>query len=276
MTSVSQAIENARSLRAAGRLAEALEALAGPEEFSPDLCAARGAIEFVLGRYSDAALSLSAVAVTRPDDARDHYNLALCLERAQCWDAAAGAFERVLRLDPARAEARLALGTCLLKMNHPQEALEHFEQIRGEQIPGNPGQALFGKAVALQLLGRVREAGRAYEELLAMNPGSEEALSNWIALSVETRDFERARELSERLLALQPRSRVALQGLATVALEQEDHDAAASCCGRLLDVAPECLEAWHNLRIAIQHAQFGAAEPAFAVRLVSVHHGGKV
>jgi len=274
MTAVSQAIEEARALRAAGRLAEAVEALASPEEFSADLCAARGAIEFKLGRYSDAVLSYSAVAVTRPDDARSHYNLALCLERARRWDAAAGAFERVLQRDPARTEARLALGACLLKMNRPQEALEHFEKIRGEQIPGNRGQALFGKAVALQLLGRVREAGGAYEELLAINPKSEEALSNWIALSVETRDFERARELSERLLALEPASKAALQGLAAIALEQEDHDAAASCCGRLLDVAPECLEAWHNLRIAIQRAPFGAAGPAFAVRLVSVHHGG--
>lgn len=264
MTAVSQAIEKARALRADGRLAEALEALASPEEFSPDLCAARGTIEFALGRYSDAALSLSAVAVTRPDDARAHYNLALCLERAQRWDAAAGAFERVLQLDSTRTEARLALGACLLKMNGPQEALEQFEKLRGNRRP-----ALFGRAVALQLLGRVQEAAGAYEELLAGEPQPEEALANWIALSVETRDFERAQQLSERLLALVPHSKVALQGLATVALEQEDHDAAVSYCGKLLDLAPECLQAWHNLRIATERAQFGAAEPAFVV-----HPGG--
>ncbi len=260
MTAVSQVMERARSLRAEGRLAEALEALTGAEEFHAGLCAARGSVEFALGLYSDAALSLSAVAITRPDDVRAHFNLALCLERAQRWDAAAGTFERVLQLDPAHAEARLALGACQLKMNRPQEALAHFEQVRGVQ-------ALFGKAVALQLLGRLREAARAYEEVLTLEPDSEEALANWIALSVDAGDLERAGQLSARLRTLSPHSKVALRGLATSALEQGDYDAAMTNCGRLLDLAPECLEAWHNLRIATEQAQFGAAGPAFAVHL---------
>ena len=76
-----QVIEKARFLRAQGRLDEALATLEAPTEFSADLCALRGAIEFALGRHSDAALSFSAVAANRPRDARAHYNLALCLER---------------------------------------------------------------------------------------------------------------------------------------------------------------------------------------------------
>lgn len=269
MTSVSQIMEKARSLRAEGRLADAVEALTGAGEFHADLCAARGAIEFALDRYSDAALSLSAVAITRPDDARAHFNLALCLERAQRWDAAAGTFERVLQLDPARTEARLVLGACLLKMNRPQEALAHFEQVRGHHH-----QVLFGKAVALQLLGRLREAARAYEEVLTLEPDSEEALANWIALSVDAGDLERAGQLSARLRTLSPRSKVALQGLAAAALEKGDFDAAMTNCGCLLDLAPECLEAWHNLRIATEQAQFGAAGPVFTGPAFAVHLGG--
>lgn len=274
MTAVSHAIEKAQALRAENRLVEALEALAGAEEFSADLCAVRGAIEFALGRYSDAALSLSAVAITGPDDTRAHFNLALCLERAQRWDAAAGTFERVLQLDSSNTNARLALGACLLRMNRPQEALPHFEQIRGKRE-----QALFGKAVALQLLGRTREAARAYEELLTLQPNSAEALANWIALSVEAGDYAQVQALSERLLATAPRSKVALQGLATVALEHGDRQTAASYQNQLMETRrvetppvetpPDDVEVWHNLRIAIEHAQFGAAEPASAM-----HHGG--
>jgi tetratricopeptide (TPR) repeat protein len=276
MSAVFQVIESARALRADGRLADALEALAVPEEFSTDLCAARGAIEFALGHFSDAALSLSAIAVTRPDDACALYNLALCLERAQRWDAAAGAFERVLHLDPAREQARLALGACLLKMKHPQEALEEFEQIRRDR-----GKALFGKAVALHLLGRTREAAKTYEELLTMQPDSEEALANWIALSVEACDFEQVQTLAERLLAKAPRSKVALQGLAAVALERGDRYAAASYQDQFLEstpvetppaeTPPDDVAAWHNLRIAIEHAQLDAAKPGFVV-----HHGGNL
>ena len=266
MSGVSRVLANARNLRAQGRLAEALDALASPAEFSADLCAARGAIEFALGRFQDAALSFSAAAVTRPGDARTHYNLALCLERAQRWDAAAGAFARALELDPAHSGARLALGACLLRMKRPREALAQFEQVRGKRAG-----ALLGQAAALQLLGRAREAGAAYQQLLALEPASEEPLANWISLSVEADDHERVRELSERLLALAPQSKAALQGLAAAALRDKDHDAAMRYCGRLLESAPDCLEAWHNLRIAIQHASFAAAEPVFAM-----HHGGNV
>lgn len=255
---ISRQLEEAQSLRAAGRLAEALEALVSPDEFSADLCAARGAIEFSLGRFQDAALSFSAVAIAKPDDAATHYNLALCLERGGRWDAASEAFERVLRLDSACTEAHLGYGACLLEMNRPEDALENFERAGAER-----GLALLGKGVAMQKLGRFNEAEKAYAGLLAAEPESEEALSNWIAMSIETHDLERAQALSERLRALSPRSRIALQGLATVALERGDPDAAAFYCGQLLDLTPDCMEAWHNLRIALGQFRFGA--DAFAM-----------
>ena len=116
---------------------------------------------------------------------------------------------------------------------------------------------------------------------------STEALTNWIALNMEAADYERVRELSERLLALVPGSQIALQGLATAALQRGDHAAAASYRGQLLESAPvqstperptppaepppDYVEAWHNLRIAIEQAHFGPAGPA-----VAMHHGGEL
>lgn len=218
----------------------------------------RGELEFALGHFQEAALSYYALAVSEPDNADVHYNLALCLQRAGRWDAAVDAFERVLRLDPEYEEAQLGLGACLLNLNRPEEALETFDQDWRQP-------ALLGKAVALQLLDRFEEAGRIYEMLLVSAPNSEEVLSNLIAMSVETHDLERVREHSLHLLDICPQSPVALQGLATVALDAGDYQAATSYCDRILKLAPDCLEAWHNLRIAIDQSSLNFSQSAFAM-----------
>lgn len=239
-------IDAALALRSAGRLEEALRALASSHQYNAYLYTIRGEIEFVLGRYEDAALSYFAVVHSEPDDARAHYNLGLCLQRADRWDASCQAFERAIALDPALDAARLALGASLLYLNRLHDALGAFQGCSpAAEIP-----AAFGKAVALQLLHRSGEAEIAYEGLLTRDPDSEEILSNLIALNVETQDLDRVRDYSQRLLKTSPQSAAALQGLATVALQRQDDHAAARYCDRIVQLAPDCLEGWHNLRVA--------------------------
>ncbi len=245
-------IDAALALRSSGSLVEALRALANPSESNPYLYTIRGEIEFALGRYHDAALSYFAVVHWETDNAEAHYNLALCLQRSDRWDTSCQAFERVLSTDPAcdqtlRDRARLGLGASLLYLNRLHEALANFEQCSDAL----EGPALFGKAVALQLLRRYSEAGNVYEVLLASDPNSEETLSNLIALAIETEDFDLVRDYSQRLLKTSPQSQAALQGLATVALQRQDHHAAARHCDRIVQLMPDCLEAWHNLQVAL-------------------------
>jgi tetratricopeptide (TPR) repeat protein len=265
--SVPSQLEAALELRSAGLLAEAVDMLTSPGEYNAYLCTLRAEIEFTLDRFQDAALSYFSVTISDPDNSDAHYNLALCLERCGRWDVASEAFQRVLRLDAERADARLGLGACLLHLNRAEEALGNFNQCC---LGLERGPALIGKAVALQLLHRFDEAGRAYEALLASDPNSEEALANVIAMSIETRNLERAWDHSLRLLQICPHSTVALQGLATVAFDNWDHQAAAYYCDRILELAPDCLEAWHNFRIAMDRSSFSSSEPALAL-----HTGGK-
>lgn len=255
-------IDAALALRSSGHLGEALRTLANPSEYNPYLYTVRGEIEFSLGRFHDAALSYFAVVHSEPDNADAHYNLALCLQRSDRWDASCQAFEHVLSLDPTRDAARLGLGASLLYLNRLDEALANFHQCSDALR----GPALFGKAVALQLLHRFGEAEIAYEALLSLDPDSEEILSNLIGLNVETRDLDRLREYSQRLLKISPQSPAALQGLATVALERRDDHAAARYCDRILQLAPGCLEAWHNLQVALERilTAFSAPKPAAA------------
>jgi tetratricopeptide (TPR) repeat protein len=244
---VQSQIESALALRSSGHLEEALHALRAPIEHNSYLYTVRGEIEYALGRFHDAALSYFSVVQAEPDNADAHYNLALCLQRSDRWDASCQAFERALSLDPASYRARLGLGASLLYLNRLDDALATFYQCSDTlQAP-----AVFGKAVALQLLHRFGEAENAYEELLASDPNSEETLSNLIALAVETEDLDRVRDHAQRLMRISPQSAAALQGLATVALERQDHHAAARYCDRIVQLAPDCLEAWHNLRVAL-------------------------
>lgn len=259
---VQQQIDAALASRSSGCLEEALRALANPSEYNPYLYTIRGEIEFALGRFQEAALSYFAVVHSEPDNADAHYNLALCLQRSDRWDASCQAFERALAIDPGRQAARLGLGASLLYLNRADDALASFH----ECSDALEAPALFGKAVALQLRHRFGEAENVYEILLATDPNSEETLSNLIALSVETHDLDRVRDYSQRLLAVCPQSPVALQGLATVALERQDHHAAARYCDRIVQLAPDCLEAWHNLRVALDRilTAFSAPKPVAA------------
>jgi tetratricopeptide (TPR) repeat protein len=252
-------IDAALALRSSGRLEEALRALVSPNEYNPYLYTIRGEIEFALGRFHDAALSYFAVVQSEPDNADAHYNLALCLQRSDRWDASCQAFERALSLHPARDAARLGLGASLLYLNRLDEALAAFHQCSDPV----QGPAAFGKAVALQLLHRFGEAENAYEVLLASDPNSEETLSNLIALAIEIQDLDRVRDYSQRLLKISPQSPAALQGLATVALDREDHHAAARYCDRIVELMPDCLEGWHNLRVALDRilSAFSATKP---------------
>jgi tetratricopeptide (TPR) repeat protein len=212
--------------------------------------------------WIDAALSHFSAVMADPEDPAAHLNLAIWLQRAARWDAAAQAFQRALWLEPRRETARIGLGACLLKMDRIEDALEVFNQT--DQAPG---PALFGKAVALQLLQRFDEAETAYEILLESEPNSEETLANLIAMSAETRDLENMREYSQKLLSIAPQSAVALQGLATVALERRDNHAAAKFCDRIVQLAPDCLEGWHNLRIALDRilSAFTVSKPAASI-----------
>src|SRR5579863_6262954 len=139
-------IENVMALRSAGRLTEALDMLVrGGGELSIHDSAVRGEIEFELGLFQDAALSYFSVVSAEPDNAKAHYNLALCLQKAGRWETAAEVFQLVLQLDSQYAEARVGMGLCLLHLNRTEEALGHFRQASDGDADGPP---LFGVAVA--------------------------------------------------------------------------------------------------------------------------------
>ncbi len=200
-------IEAALALRAQGRLHEALEVLSRPGEFPVDYYTLRGDLQLEVGRIKEAAGSYFTAIASEPGNVYAQHNLALCLRRLERWEPAAEAFQKVLDLDPHRDQVRIELGDCLLHLNRLEDALTCFDRCWTDAARG---PALFGKAVALQLLRRFDEAETIYERLLAIDPKAEEALSNLIAMSMEVFDLSRVQKYSLQLLGIRPKSIVAI------------------------------------------------------------------
>lgn len=195
-------VEAARALQASGRTSEALELLSGPGNISQDLYTLRGDLHLQLGQWHQALSSYSAA----------------------------------IRADGSNSDpARIGLGNCLLHLKKPEEAFACFEACRSESVRL---QALYGKAVALQLLHRFDDAEALYERFLELKPASEEALANLIAMSMEVLHLSRVQQHALRLLQVSPRSVIALQALALVAVERRDYETAARYLADLQTIAP--------------------------------------
>jgi len=199
---------------------------------------------YALGRYQGALGALTSPG----ENVAEFYTMrGLCLHALQRWEEAAEAFQKVLEVDLHRIHARVALGACLLHMDRPEEALAHFDRCTSSEARD---RALFGKAVALQRLGRYRDAEASYLRLLAWDPKNKEALSNLIALYAETHELGKLRRSASELLEIAPDSLTALQGLAAATLEDREYESAFRYCSRIVERSPQCVEAWHNLRLA--------------------------
>jgi tetratricopeptide (TPR) repeat protein len=228
--------EAALRLRANGRVAEALELLCGPGDYAQDVYTLRGDLQLELGQLHEAVGSYSTVIALDPENLYAHRNLATCFRRLERWGAAAGAFRKILDHDSYSDAARIGLGDCLLHLHQPEEALACFEACWSEAalLP-----ALFGKAVALQLLRRFDASEALYLRFLELHPDSEEALCNLIALRMETFDLASVERYADQLVKHHSKSVVALQALILVAWERRSYGSAAEYYGRLLEAIPE-------------------------------------
>jgi tetratricopeptide (TPR) repeat protein len=231
-------LQVALASRAQGRPQEALDALSLPGDYSTDVYILRGDLQFELGQIEQAAETYLTVTEVDPDHVYAQGQLGLCLYRLSLWEAAAHPFEVVLQFDPHRDELRLQLADCLLRLKRFEAALTCFDECWSE---GSKKRALFGKAVALQLLRRLDEAEKIYERLLTIDPAAEEALSNLIAMSMEVFELARVQIYSQRLLEINSHSTVALKGLALAAIERLDYTAAARYFHRVLELEPEIM-----------------------------------
>jgi tetratricopeptide (TPR) repeat protein len=246
-------VQAALALHTSGQTREAIDLLSEPGDFSQDVYTLRGDLQLQMGQLHEALGSYSTVIAFERHNMYAHHQLALCLCRLERWELAAETFRKLLSHDTYSDPAHIRLGDCLLHLNRPEEALACFEACWSEsaRMP-----ALFGKAVALQLLRRFDEARALYERILELDSKSEEALGNLIAMSMDAFDLPRVHRYALRLAGLSPRSAIALQALTVVSFERHEFETAARFFSDLREHAPEAArseshegedEVWYRL-----------------------------
>ena len=131
-----------------------------------------GHLEYELHEYDAAVESYARLLELEPAHRTGHFNRAVCLGRLGRWEEAAAAFEPALQLDPARDERTSAWAPAWSTWSAPRTPCAVFNSYL-QPFPDHE-EALFGKAVAMQLAKRYDEAAEIYRKILARNPRSEQ------------------------------------------------------------------------------------------------------
>jgi tetratricopeptide (TPR) repeat protein len=212
---------------AAGQKSEAyvrLEQTLGPTKSNVRAAIARSELLLTDGRLEDAFKQIEAAVRIHPESAGAFATLGRIETARRNSEAAIAAYSEVLRLNPRAAGARLALARLHLATNRQSESVGFAEEAV-KSIPQNP-DARLTLIRGLLLTGEVERAERELRPLLAAFPTSAAVKTQQGVLLVRRKDLRAARRAFEEALALDPRSVEAVGGLVSVDLGERQPDAA--------------------------------------------------
>lgn len=178
--------------------------------------------------------------MARPGGEADSLPLALARYRAGDHPRAVQILRRVLKADPAAADAHNLLGAVLLAQGKPEEAARAFRQAAGLSATASHHYNL---AQALAACGRHAEAAEQCRAALALAPDHAGALS---ALGCALRllgDHDQSLECHRHAVTLAPAQPSLLYNHAMALSDHGDFPAAARACRAALAARPDYPEA---------------------------------
>jgi tetratricopeptide (TPR) repeat protein len=174
--------------------------------------------------------------------------VATCLEHEGKFEEALRLLERAVGLSPRDVGARNALALCLQRLDRPEEALHHVDELLKHHaelgyLHANKGNAL----IALGWLGRARTSHLRAVEL---DPGNIAALAALASIASHRGNHDEARVWAEKVLAAVPNFPDAMISLAAAELASGAKPKAEELLRRLLAdsrVAPSDRARAHGL-----------------------------
>ena len=113
--------------------------------------------------------AFTAEALSRHDTVATHVNRGILRLRRNQIDDAIADFDRAIALDPNQPESYLNKGTALLRMNNASDAIGLFT-VALEHDTRHPAIAHYGRAIANEEVGNVREAYNDYRRASELDP----------------------------------------------------------------------------------------------------------
>lgn len=120
-------------------------------------------------RRCDEALLHGSNTLSQYETLATHVNRGILRLRRGMVDEAVADFDEAMRLDPEQPEAYLNKGAALLQRQNPSEALQLFTVALDRQTT-RPAIAHYGRAIANEQLGNVREAYADYQAASLLAP----------------------------------------------------------------------------------------------------------
>lgn len=134
------------------------------------------------GRYDEAEPALKEVITRFPDLANAHYNLAYVYQMKKDWKGAEAEYTRVTELEPAKADAYIALAAVRELDGRGPEAAEGLLAA----APGFEQDFLFQYALGITCAntGKVPEAEAAFRKAMALDPSKPEPFFQLATIAV--------------------------------------------------------------------------------------------
>lgn len=256
----------ARSLRAAGRHAEAAEHYRKAIRLQPRAAEHHVGLGLALraaGRLDEALAACRRAVSLRPDMAEAHHNLGNLLVAQGRVQEAKVSYRRALSVNPRLAESHLEL--CNIALAEGDEAAI-LEAYAGAAL-AMPERAEFHIRIAqfLQKRGDREDAIAAFERGLALAPDQPEPLANLGILRRSAGRHREARACLERAVALQPDFPEAWLALGIVRHDCSDWHEAAACYEKAIELHPDM--AFAHVNLGIVHQRNGRIDAGIASTL---------
>jgi Flp pilus assembly protein TadD len=116
----------------------------------------------------EAVVSAEQLVGLTPEDPTAHRGLGSCLEKAERYEEALGAYERASELEPESLELKVPGLVCLLRLGRDGEFKERLGQLIQHDAETAELRAMM--AMMLQTEGKFEEAGRWYQEAHRLEP----------------------------------------------------------------------------------------------------------
>jgi tetratricopeptide (TPR) repeat protein len=182
-------------------------------------------LAFGAGHYPEATQLFTAYTDSNPENPWGYYMLGLSAWRSGDREAAAGAFDRALQLDPSHRKSLFNSSRVLLELGQPKEALDRIEKALTLEPMSNEGLRLLGRA--RYQLGQVDEAVAAYQRALGLDDRDVWSMNNLGLIYIDQDRSSEALPPLARAVELRSNAPVFQNNLG-MALERSGHPTAAA------------------------------------------------